>query len=116
MSWYRHCSIARSHRQLPTHCRPTVYYPTPISAVHGVITSPTSTRLARQEKLFQLHCKLSSTVREIKMNSIGSTFEPDASGASPKQLPYIPSLKLNDGNEIPMVTYCPSFLTLIFQG
>jgi diketogulonate reductase-like aldo/keto reductase len=39
------------------------------------------------------------------MNSIGSTFEPDASGTPPKQLPYIPNIKMNDGNEIPMLGY-----------
>ncbi|KAI9158492.1 NAD/NADP-dependent indole-3-acetaldehyde reductase [Paramyrothecium foliicola] len=39
------------------------------------------------------------------MNSIGSAYEPDASGTPPKQLPYIPSIKLNDGNEIPMLAY-----------
>ena len=38
------------------------------------------------------------------MNSIGSSFEPDASGTAPKQLPYLPNLKLNDGNEIPFVS------------
>ncbi|KJZ80371.1 hypothetical protein HIM_00221 [Hirsutella minnesotensis 3608] len=36
------------------------------------------------------------------MNSIGSTFNPDASGSAPKQTDDIPTLKLNDGNEIPM--------------
>ncbi|RDA83413.1 hypothetical protein CP532_4811 [Ophiocordyceps camponoti-leonardi (nom. inval.)] len=39
------------------------------------------------------------------MNSIGATFEPDASGKAPKQGLTIPSLKLNDGNEIPMLAY-----------
>ncbi|KAJ0370841.1 hypothetical protein COL154_001220 [Colletotrichum chrysophilum] len=39
------------------------------------------------------------------MNSILSTFKPDASGTPPKQVPYIPWLKLNDGNEIPMLAY-----------
>lgn len=38
-----------------------------------------------------------------KMNSMGSAFKPDASGASPKQMDYIPYLKLSDGHEIPMV-------------
>lgn len=38
------------------------------------------------------------------MNSATSNFEVDASGVSPKQLHgIIPSLKLADGNEIPMV-------------
>lgn len=37
------------------------------------------------------------------MNSIGAAWKPDASGQSPKQVPYIPHLQLNDGNEIPMV-------------
>lgn len=37
------------------------------------------------------------------MNSIASSYEPDASGKTPKQLEYIPNLKLSDGNEIPMV-------------
>lgn len=40
----------------------------------------------------------------LKMNSIGSVWKPDASGTSPKQVPYIPSLTLNDGNDIPMVS------------
>ncbi|KAM0325412.1 hypothetical protein ACHAQA_007398 [Verticillium albo-atrum] len=39
------------------------------------------------------------------MNSIGSVWKPDATGQSPKQVPYIPHLKLNDGNEIPMLAY-----------
>lgn len=39
------------------------------------------------------------------MNSIGSAFEPDASGTPPKQVPYIPSIKMNDGNTIPMLAY-----------
>lgn len=37
------------------------------------------------------------------MNSATSTSAPDASGEPPKQLEYIPNLKLSDGNEIPMV-------------
>lgn len=39
-----------------------------------------------------------------KMNSAGASFKPDATGADPKQLEYIPHLKLNDGEEIPMVS------------
>ncbi|KAI0394955.1 aldo/keto reductase [Xylariaceae sp. FL0594] len=39
------------------------------------------------------------------MNSIAGSFKPDASGASPKQMGHIPSLKLNDGHEIPMLGY-----------
>ncbi|KAJ6783722.1 hypothetical protein PWT90_05472 [Aphanocladium album] len=39
------------------------------------------------------------------MNSIGATFEPDASGQSPKQFTTLPPLKLNDGNSIPMIGY-----------
>jgi len=39
------------------------------------------------------------------MNSIGAAYKPDASGAAaPKQLPYLPNLKLNDGKEIPLVS------------
>lgn len=38
------------------------------------------------------------------MNSIPSSFQPDASGAGPKQGSHIPFLKLNDGNQIPMVS------------
>lgn len=38
------------------------------------------------------------------MNSIPSSFTPDASGAAPKQAGHIPFLKLNDGNQIPMVS------------
>lgn len=41
------------------------------------------------------------------MNSVGATYQPDASGTPPKQLSYIPNLKLNDGNEIPMVKHIP---------
>lgn len=37
------------------------------------------------------------------MNSITAEWQPDASGTSPKQVPYIPTLKLNDGHEIPFV-------------
>ncbi|KAI0004816.1 aldehyde reductase 1 [Xylariaceae sp. FL0662B] len=39
------------------------------------------------------------------MHSIGSTSKPDASGTGPKQMEHIPTLKLNDGNEIPMLGY-----------
>jgi hypothetical protein len=41
------------------------------------------------------------------MHSIKAAFQPDASGASPKQAVYIPNLKLNDGNDIPMVSIGP---------
>lgn len=49
-----------------------------------------------------LYCNR-ETLKDTAMNSMGSTFEPDASGVPPKQLPYVPRLKLRDGNEIPMV-------------
>ncbi|PHH89703.1 hypothetical protein CDD83_5454 [Cordyceps sp. RAO-2017] len=39
------------------------------------------------------------------MNSIGAAYKPGASGESPKQGPFLPTLKLNDGNEIPMLSY-----------
>ncbi|KAK4190254.1 putative NADPH-dependent alpha-keto amide reductase [Podospora australis] len=39
------------------------------------------------------------------MHSIIGAFKPDASGTPPKQLEYIPSLKLSDGNEIPFLGY-----------
>ncbi|KAK1998360.1 aldo/keto reductase [Colletotrichum falcatum] len=39
------------------------------------------------------------------MNSILSTFTPDASGTPPKQVDYIPWLTLNDDNKIPMLGY-----------
>lgn len=39
------------------------------------------------------------------MNSAASVFQPDASGAAPKQLDYLPKLKLSDGNEIPFLGY-----------
>ncbi|CAJ2511159.1 Uu.00g067840.m01.CDS01 [Anthostomella pinea] len=39
------------------------------------------------------------------MNSMDSTYAPDASGATPKQTGYVPTLKMNDGNEIPMLAY-----------
>ncbi|XXG97642.1 hypothetical protein Hte_003949 [Hypoxylon texense] len=40
------------------------------------------------------------------MNSIGSTFEPAATaGTGPKQTGSIPTLKLSDGNEIPMLAF-----------
>ncbi|KAH8770118.1 aldo/keto reductase [Diaporthe sp. PMI_573] len=34
-----------------------------------------------------------------------ASFKPDAAGTDPKQLGYIPHLKLNDGEEIPMIAY-----------
>ncbi len=38
------------------------------------------------------------------MNSVPGTFKPAASGDdAPKQLHYLPPLKLSDGNEIPLV-------------
>ncbi|KAK8086506.1 NADPH-dependent conjugated polyketone reductase C1 [Apiospora phragmitis] len=39
------------------------------------------------------------------MNAITSAFKPDASGTGPKQMDYIPHLKLNDGNDIPLLGY-----------
>ncbi|RWA13724.1 hypothetical protein EKO27_g1393 [Xylaria grammica] len=39
------------------------------------------------------------------MHSITASFKPDSSGTGPKQLGYIPNLKLNDGNEIPLFGY-----------
>lgn len=45
--------------------------------------------------------KLTTTASD--MNSIASSFQADASGNPPKQMAEIPTLKLNDGSEIPMV-------------
>lgn len=46
-----------------------------------------------------------TTRRFSKMNSAEATYKPDASsGAGPKQLGYLPDLKLNDGHEIPMAS------------
>ncbi|KAK3304412.1 NADP-dependent oxidoreductase domain-containing protein [Chaetomium strumarium] len=39
------------------------------------------------------------------MNSEAAEYKPNASGTAPKQLEYIPHLKLSDGNEIPMLGY-----------
>lgn len=39
------------------------------------------------------------------MNSIGAAFQPDASGTAPKQIAYLPSLELNDGNHIPLLAF-----------
>lgn len=39
------------------------------------------------------------------MNSSVASYKPDATGQAPKQLQYIPNLKLNDGHEIPMASY-----------
>lgn len=39
-----------------------------------------------------------------KMNSAQASYKTDASGADPKQLEYLPNLKLNDGHEIPIVS------------
>ncbi len=41
--------------------------------------------------------------RAIAMNSITADYVPKPAGSDPKQLDYLPSLKLADGNEIPMV-------------
>lgn len=38
------------------------------------------------------------------MNSIEASYKPDATGQAPKQMQFIPYLKLNDGHEIPMVS------------
>lgn len=48
------------------------------------------------------------------MHSIASAFKPDASGYSPKQVPYLPLLKLNDGNEIPMVSEATPPASLVY--
>ena len=45
-----------------------------------------------------------SSIDAYTMNSISAAFKPDASGTAPRQSEYIPFLKLNDGNEIPMVS------------
>ena len=45
-----------------------------------------------------------SSIDTYTMNSISAAFKPDASDTAPKQSGYIPFLKLNDGNEIPMVS------------
>lgn len=37
------------------------------------------------------------------MNPETSAIQPDASGSAPTQLDRIPTIKLNDGNEMPMV-------------
>lgn len=39
------------------------------------------------------------------MNSAASSHQPDASGEAPKQLSYLPYLRMNDGNKIPMLSY-----------
>lgn len=48
-----------------------------------------------------------SVYKTVTMNSETSAYKPDASGVGPKQLDYIPDLKLSDGNEIPMVCCDP---------
>ncbi|KAK3946312.1 NADPH-dependent conjugated polyketone reductase C1 [Diplogelasinospora grovesii] len=49
--------------------------------------------------------RFTSYRKTVNMHSITAAFKPDASGAPPKQLEYIPSLKLSDGHEIPMLGY-----------
>ncbi|KAI0865321.1 aldo/keto reductase [Xylaria cubensis] len=39
------------------------------------------------------------------MHSMAASFKPDSSGTGPKQLEYMPRLKLDDGHEIPMLGY-----------
>ncbi|KAK8094002.1 NAD/NADP-dependent indole-3-acetaldehyde reductase, partial [Apiospora hydei] len=48
---------------------------------------------------------ISSFAYSSKMNSMTSAFKPDATGNAPKQMDYMPNLKLNDGNEIPLLGY-----------
>jgi hypothetical protein len=43
----------------------------------------------------------------FSMNSIKAAFQPSAAGESPKQSYTLPSLKLNDGTEIPLVGIHP---------
>lgn len=45
-----------------------------------------------------------SSIDACTMNSISAASKPDAGSAAPKQSECIPCLKLNDGNEIPMVS------------
>lgn len=49
--------------------------------------------------------------RYVRMNSAEASFTPDATGADPKQLGYLPNLKLNDGHEIPIVSPPPALHT-----
>ncbi|KAK7920583.1 NAD/NADP-dependent indole-3-acetaldehyde reductase, partial [Apiospora marii] len=48
---------------------------------------------------------ISSSIHSAKMNSMTSAFKPDTSGSGPKQMDYIPHLRLNDGNDIPLLGY-----------
>lgn len=72
---------------------------------------PTYSVVSRQSSSFatgppclSLSSRSATTARHrLEMNSAESSFKPDAAGADPKQLGYIPHLKLNDGEEIPMV-------------
>ncbi|KAI0378387.1 Aldo/keto reductase [Hypomontagnella monticulosa] len=40
-----------------------------------------------------------------RMNPIGATFQPDVRSVRPKQTSSIPTMRLNDGNEIPMLAF-----------
>ncbi|UNI20042.1 2-dehydropantolactone reductase [Purpureocillium takamizusanense] len=80
-----------------THCRLLqVYYVEAASLLPPPVLITGSLQFSSPEQ---------STTSKTKMNSIGSSFQPDASGTAPKQGPFLPTLKLNDGNEIPLVGY-----------
>lgn len=79
-------------------------------------TTPSS--CAIRQTCLSLSSRSTSTAHQRpKMNSAEASFKPDAAGADPKQLGYIPHLKLNDGEEIPMVSPtevpCPSVKPLM---
>lgn len=48
--------------------------------------------------------RIFATLHTSTMNSIAGSHEPDASGQDPKQVGYMPQLKLADGHSIPMVS------------
>lgn len=83
----------------------------------GIIFQPRTALLSLilpRRRHSRQHCNVSSQLpltssftksihNSYKMNSIGSTFNPDASGTAPKQTENLPSLTMRDGKTIPMV-------------
>lgn len=78
-------------------------YRLPRSFVSRQFISPSSCTF--RPTCLSLNPRSTFTARHCpNMNSDGASFKPDATGTDPKQLGYIPHLKFNDGEEIPMVS------------
>lgn len=88
---HRLLSRTQTSRQLTSSFSRACRVSTPLQAANrcGIYSTP---------KLFSPRAFTHSN-----MNSAEASYQPDASGEGPKQMGYLPNLKLNDGHDIPMV-------------